>query len=69
MELDSIAEIVDAKEKQDQYRGVLAAAVASGDAAACRRFVDHGAGLAGSARCCRVLQGEAAVRGSPRRPP
>jgi hypothetical protein len=52
MDLDGIAEIGDAKAKQDQYRGVLAAAVASGDAAACQRFVDHGAGLPGSLSCC-----------------
>ncbi|EFN55852.1 hypothetical protein CHLNCDRAFT_48784 [Chlorella variabilis] len=41
MDLDEIAAAGDQKAKADQYRAVLEQAVASGDAAACRRFVDH----------------------------
>jgi COP9 signalosome complex subunit 4 len=45
MDLDEIATAdQDQKQKSDQYRQALEEAVAGGDAAACRRFVDHGAG-------------------------
>lgn len=51
MDLDEIAAAEqDQKQKSDQYRQALEQAVASGDAAACQRFVDHGAGSNG---CCR----------------
>jgi hypothetical protein len=42
MELDDIAAQGDQKAKAAQYQGVLEQAMAARDAAACRRFVDHG---------------------------
>lgn len=46
MDLDDVAAAdIDQKTKSDQYRGILEQAVSQGDAAACRRFVDHGAML------------------------
>ncbi|KAI3437752.1 hypothetical protein D9Q98_000200 [Chlorella vulgaris] len=42
MDLDDVAAAdIDQKTKSDQYRGILEQAVSQGDAAACRRFVDH----------------------------
>ena len=43
MDLDDIAAMGEAKPKSDEYRAALQRAVESGDASACRRFVDHGA--------------------------
>ncbi|PSC69483.1 COP9 signalosome complex subunit 4 [Micractinium conductrix] len=41
MDLDDIAAMGEAKPKSDEYRAALQRAVESGDASACRRFVDH----------------------------
>lgn len=41
MELDAIADMGEQKQKADEYKAALERAVSSGDAAACRRFVDH----------------------------
>lgn len=59
MELDGIASIGEIKEQLPHYRAALDAAVAAGDAPACRRFVDHGAGL-GAIRWWPGMPGQAA---------
>lgn len=43
MDLDDIAGVGGQQEQREQYKAALDAAVASGDVAACKRFVDHGA--------------------------
>lgn len=42
MDLDEIAGVGGQQEQREHYKAALDAAVASGDAAACKRFVDHG---------------------------
>ncbi len=54
MDLDTIAEIGDQRSKQEQYKRALDSAVASGDAAACRLFVDHGEVFWGALRVLKV---------------
>lgn len=51
MDLADIAGIGDQKEQLPLYKAALDEAVAAGDAAALRRFVDHGAASAGSGAC------------------
>ena len=76
MDLDEIAAVGGQQEQREHYKGALEAAVASGDAAACKRFVDHGA-VAGKQcrmpRCCdhdrRQARRSAALPPPPLPPP
>lgn len=57
MDLDEIAGVGGQQEQRENYKAALDAAVASGDAAACKRFVDHGGRYRVTGWCDRKERG------------